>query len=562
MPKSSNSVTGGRQVVEALLAHGVGAVFCVPGESYLEILDALHDATDNIRLVTCRHENGAANMAEAYAKLTGRVGVCMVSRGPGACNAAIGIHTAFQDSTPVLLLIGQVPRPYRGREAFQEVDFEAMFSPLAKWVGEVKEAGRVAEMVAGAISDAISGRPGPSILSLPEDILSQSMPTATCPAAKVPKASHVCPSSSDIKHLRRMLADSRRPMMLLGGGGWTDKARQDILSFAELNHLPVSCSFRRHDLFDNRNACFVGEMGISPDPALVKRFKDADLLLVVGARLGEMTTQGYTLIDPERNQPMIHVHPDPDEPGRVFRAELGINSSMPDFAEAVASMIPLDDPGWFEWSREARIDYQKNRIPVAPPGPLDLAKVMADIDMWLPDDAIITVDAGNFSGWPQRYLTFGGGRRLLGAANGAMGYGVPAAVAAKIIEPERVVVGFVGDGGFAMTGMEMATAVHNGAAPLIIVFNNSIFGTIRMHQERRYPGRVTGTDLAHIDIAATARSLGAFAERVEKTGDFLPALRRAAKSGRAAVIELIVDTDVISTRTTLSEIRSAALDRP
>ncbi|MEE8392739.1 MAG: thiamine pyrophosphate-binding protein [Rhodospirillales bacterium] len=552
-----NSTTGGRLIVEALLAHGVEVVFCVPGESYLEVLDALYEARDKIRLVTCRHENGAAYMAEAYAKLTGRAGVCLVTRGPGACNASIGIHTAFQDSTPVVLLIGQVSRPHIGREAFQEVDFKAQFKPLSKWADEMEKAAQAPGLIAEAFRQALSGRPGPAVLSMPEDLLGQSCGPVEATPMSVERPG---PKPGDMERLHRMVADCRRPLMMVGGGGWTAKAIRDIHAFAAANRMAVCCSFRRHDLFDNRHPGFIGEMGIGPDPALIERFREADLLIVAGARLGEMTTQGYTLIEaPKPRQALVHVHPGAGELGRVFEPVLGIHSSMPAFAEAAAALAPAEKNRWLEWAGEARDDYEKNRVPKPPPGRLDLAGMMTWLDGRLPDDAVVTVDAGNFAGWPQRYLTFGGGRRLLGAANGSMGYGAPSAVAAAIVQPGRTVVGFAGDGGFAMTGIEVATAVHYRAKPLIVVFNNSMYGTIRMHQERRFPGRVIGTDLSAPDFAAMARSLGAFGERVGKTEDFAPAVERALKSDRAAVIELIVDPEIINTRTTLSEIRARAM---
>ena len=548
--------TGGRLVADALRVHGVETVFCVPGESYLEIMDGLFDVSGDIALISCRHEHGAANMAEAYGKLTGRPGVCMVTRGPGACNASIGAHTALQDSTPMVLLVGQVRRGYMGREAFQEVDYRQMYAPLAKWVTQVERAEQLPEVMARAFRTAVSGRPGPVVLALPEDMLGEAADVAdTAPY----ETEHARPDAGDLERLRRILADAERPVMVIGGGGWTDAARDGIAAFAEAHGLPTCCSFRRHDLFDNTHACFVGELGLSPDPALVKRVKEADVLLVVGARLGEMTTQGYTIVEaPKPKQTLIHVHAGAEELGRVFEPALAIHSGMAEFFEAARSLAPVDGSRWREWSAEARRDYEKNRTPPPYKGALDLGRVMAELSERLPRDAIVTVDAGGFSTWTQRYLAFGAGRRFLGGTSGAMGYAVPAAVAAKIAAPERMVVACVGDGGFGMTGQEVLTAVMYGVDPVILVFNNSMYGTIRMHQERHHPGRVIGTDLVSPDFAALAGTYGAHGETVETTRDFMPAFERALGSGKPAVIELRMDRDVVSARTTLSALREGA----
>lgn len=542
--------TGGQIVADALVAHGVDTVFCVPGESYLEVLDGLYDHRDAIRVVSCRHEHGAANMAEAHGKLTGRPGICMVTRGPGACNAAIGVHTASQDSTPMLLLIGQVARPHLGREAFQEVDFEQMFSPLAKRVEQIETAGDVNEAVARAMHDAISNRPGPVVLVLPEDMLRETAKAGVC--MPMP-AESVAPTLGKMERFHHMVGDSERPLMLVGGGGWTDEARAGIVAFAEANAIPVCCSFRRHDIFDNRHANFAGEMGISPNPLLVERIGAADLLIVVGARLGEMTTQGYTLLDePKPRQELIHIHADANELGRVYAPGLGIASGMQAFAAAAAALVSTNAPGRDEWLAATRDDYHKGRVADPYDGALNLGQVMADLDDLLGPEAIVTVDAGNCSGWPQRFLTYGGSRRLLGPTSGAMGYGVPAAIAAKLANPDHTVVGCVGDGCFGMTGQELTTAVKEGVAPIILIFNNAMYGTIRLHQERRHPGRVIATDLLNPDYAAVARASGAFGETIEHTGEFRPAFELALRSGLPAVLDLRMDADVISTRTTLS----------
>ncbi|MHA1597760.1 MAG: thiamine pyrophosphate-binding protein [Alphaproteobacteria bacterium] len=547
---ANNDKTGGQLIADALHAHRVNTVFCVPGESYLEVLDGLYDYSDVIRVVSCRHEHGAANMAEAYGKLTGRPGICMVTRGPGACNASIGVHTAFQDSTPMLLLIGQVARPHLGREAFQEVDFEQMFGPLAKRVEQISCAADVSDAVARAFKDAISGRPGPIVLSLPEDMLRET--AAVSPCLPMP-AENVAPTLGKMERFHHMIGDAERPLMLVGGGGWNDVARAGIVGFAEDNDIPVCCSFRRQDIFDNRHANFAGEMGIAPNPLLVDRVRAADLLIVVGARLGEMTSQGYSLLDePKPAQEFIHVHADAGELGRVYTPGLGIASGMQAFAEAAAALAPTASPGREEWRVAARKDYHEGRVPDSYDGALDLGRVMAELDDLLGSKAIVTVDAGNCSGWPQRFLTYGGGRRLLGPTSGAMGYGVPAAIAAKLECPDHLVVGCVGDGCFGMTGQELTTAVAEGAAPIILIFNNAMYGTIRLHQERRHPGRVIATDLHNPDYAAVARASGAFGETVERTEEFRPAFETALRSGLPAVLDLRMDPNVISTRTTLS----------
>ena len=542
-------------IVDSLLAHGADRVFCVPGESHLEVLDALHDVPDKIGVVTCRHEHGAANMAEAHAKLTGRPGICLVTRGPGACNASIGVHTAFQDSTPMILLIGQVSRPHLGREAFQEVDYRQMFAPLAKWVDQIEEPGQAPDLMARAFQTALSDRPGPVVLSLPVDMLGEVGDANPVPPREVRRAA---PGPGDMERLRGLLAEAQRPVMMIGGGGWDDDARAGIAAFAEAAGLPTCCSFRRHDLMDNTDAYFVGEMGTIPNPSLIARIKESDLFIVVGARLGELTTQGYTLIDaPEPQQKLVHVHADENELGRVFRPTLAIHSGMAQFTAAAAA-VSVNGDRWRDWAVNARRDFEKDTAPGSYDGELDMGRVMGLLNERLDKDAIVSVDGGAFSTWPQRFLDYGGGRRLLGPTSGAMGYAVPAAVAAQITEPDRMAVAFVGDGAFGMTGQEIATAVLYGARPLVLVGNNRMYGTIRIHQERHHSGRVIGTDLGELDFAALARAYGAHGETVDKTDDFEPALDRAMASGKAALIELRVDPDLINTRTTLTAIRRSA----
>jgi acetolactate synthase I/II/III large subunit len=552
---TTNLLSGGQLVVAALRAHRVDMAFSVAGESYLEVLDALFDAPE-IRLVTCRQEGGAAFMAEAYGKLTGKPGVLLVTRGPGACNASIGIHTAFQDSTPMVVLVGQVARHQIDREAFQEVDFRKMFAPLAKWVAQIDMAERVPELINQAFQVATSGRPGPVVLALPEDMLRD-----RCAATVVGpyRAVRAHPGATDLAELRRLLGAAERPVMLVGGSGWDDKACSDIAQFARANDLPVCSSFRRQDIVDNRLPCFVGDLGTGASPALVARIKEADLLLAVGARIGEITSQSYSLLGiPDPGKVLIHIHAAAEELGRVFRPTLAIQSGMPEFAAAAAALEPVPASLWSQWREVVRSEYEAGLVPPAAGDALDLGKVMGWLRDRLPGDAIVTSDAGNFSGWPNRFLQYRRPGRQLGPTSGAMGYGVPASVAAKLVHPDRLVVGFCGDGGFMMTGQELATSMLEGLGPIILVFNNAMYGTIRMHQERRFPGRVVGTALKNPDFIGLARAYGIFGASVTCTADFAPAFEEAAGCNGPAIIELKMDPEIITTRTTLSEIRRQA----
>jgi acetolactate synthase-1/2/3 large subunit len=555
MATNQGQRSGGELVVAALRAHRVQMAFAVAGESYLEVLDALYGAPE-IRLVTCRHEGGAAFMAEAYGKLTHEPGVALVTRGPGACNAAIGVHTAFQDSTPMVVLVGQVARSQIDREAFQEVDFRRMYAPLAKWVAQIDLAERVPELINQAFQVATSGRPGPVVLALPEDMLRE---RAAAEVAGPYRPVHAHPGAADLAELRRLLAAAEHPMLLVGGSGWTDEACRDIARFAEANSLPVCCSFRRQDIYDNRLPGFAGDLGTGAAPALIARVKAADLILAAGARIGEITSQSYSLMDiPEPGKVLIHAHPSAEEPGRVFRPTLAIQSGMPELAAALAALEPIRPARWAPWRDEARAEYEAGLAPPPCAGPLDLGRIMVWLRERLPDDTILTSDAGNFSGWPNRFLQYRRPGRQLGPTSGAMGYGVPAAVAAKLVHPGRIVVGFVGDGGFLMTGQELATARQEGIGPIILLFNNSMYGTIRMHQERRFPGRVIGTALTNPDFAALARAYGAYGAAIERTEDFAPAFEEAVAHKGPVLLELRMDPETITTRTTLSEIRRQA----
>ncbi|MGH6934494.1 MAG: thiamine pyrophosphate-binding protein [Dongiaceae bacterium] len=557
MPRKSNLRTGGQILVDALKIHGVDLAFCVPGESYLAVLDALHDARKEIRLITCRQEGGAANMAEAHGKLTGRPGICFVTRGPGASNASIGVHTAFQDSSPMILFIGQVARDQIEREAFQEIDFRRMFGPMTKWVAQIDHAARIPELVSQAFHRAASGRPGPVVLALPEDMLSE---TAEVEDAGRYKLVQAHPGAEDLAKMRDLLAEAKRPFMIIGGGGWNTQAVDDIRAFAESFDLPAGVSFRCQDLFDNCHWNYAGDVGIGINPPLAERVKSADLLMVVGARLGEMTTSGYTLVKvPMPRQTLIHVHAGAEELGRVYQATLPINAGMAEFAAAARAMKRVDSKVWRDWTKSARADYLANLKHPKNPGPLQMGQIMAWLRQRLPADAIITNGAGNYTTWVHRFYQYRKFRTQLAPTSGAMGYGVPAAVAAKAVHPERIVVSFNGDGCFLMNGQELATAVQYGLDVVFLVINNGMYGTIRMHQEREYPGRVMGTDLANPDFAALARAYGAFGETVSTTTEFAPKFEAALNAGRPALLELRLDPEAITPRASLSEIRKNAM---
>jgi acetolactate synthase-1/2/3 large subunit len=547
--------TGGQVLVDQLVIHGADMAFCVPGESYLEVLDALHDVRDRIRLVNARQEAGAANMAEAYGKLTGRPGICLVTRGPGACQAAVGVHTAMQDSTPMILLVGQIARETTDRESFQEIDYRQMFGPVAKWAAQIDQAERVPEYMARAFHVATSGRPGPVVLALPEDMLTDRVDVRD---AAPYQALQPSPSPADMERVAELLKKAERPLLMVGGSRWSEAACAQILAFAEAWNLPATASFRRMDLLDNRSRVYAGDFGTSPVPSLTKRFKEADLVLVVGARLGDITTQAYTTLEPPQPKPtLIHVYPDANEIGRVYRPTLGIASGPVAFAATIAAVKPSGSPRWGAWTETLRKEYLATLEPSPYNGALDMGRAMASLRDTLPRDAIVTLDAGNHTGWPMRYLSFGRPGRLVGPTSGAMAYSVPAAVAASLVHRDRVVIGCVGDGGFQMSGQEFATAVQHGGKPIILVFNNKSYGTIRMHQEREHPDRVVGTELVNPDFAAMARAMGGHGETVTRTDEFMPAFERARGSGKASLIELRTDTDLLTTRMTITALHEA-----
>ena len=547
--------TGGRILVDVLRANGVERIFCVPGESYLPVLDALYDVPD-VELITARHEASAANMAEADGKLSGRPGICLVTRGPGATHASIGVHTARHDSTPMILLVGQVPTGVRGREAFQEVDLARMFGGLAKWAAEVDDVARMAEFAGRAWVEALSGRPGPVVLGLPEDVLRA---TTAASEPELLHAAAAAPDPDDLARLRTLLAQAERPLAIVGGSGWDDAAHASFAAFAHRNGLPVAAAFRRAGLFDNRDPLYAGMLGVGSDPALGRRVRDADLVLALGTRLADVTTNSYQLIEaPRPRQQLVHAHADPGELGRVYVADLAINASPRRLAPALAALEAVDGARWSGWTQDANRDYRANLQPTLPGGALDLAAVVRHLSQTLPEDAIVCNGAGNFAAWLHRFFEVKGRDTQLAPTSGAMGYGVPAAIAAKLRYPARAVIAFVGDGDFMMTSHELATAVQYGAAIVVVIVNNGMLATIRMHQERAYPGRVIGTDLRNPDFVALARAYGAGGTRVERTGQFAPALEQALSAGVPSVIELRVDPENISPRTTIAELRAQA----
>ena len=555
---SEEGRTGARILVDALAIHDVDTVFGVPGESYLAVLDALYD-TPQIRFVTCRQEGGAAMMADAYGKLAGRPGICMVSRGPGATNASAGVHVAYQDSTPLILFIGQVARGMVEREAFQEIDYRRMYGEMAKWVAQIDDPARVPEFVSRAFHTATSGRPGPVVLALPEDMLEE---TATVADTDPYKTALTHPGAEEMAELREGLAVAKRPLMMLGGGGWDERASTRIQAFAEASDLPTCVSFRSQSVFDNTHKNYVGHAGVGIDPKLATRIEEADLLVVVGARLGEATTSGYTLVDvPSPRQGLVHVHPDPEELGRVYQPDLAINAAVGPFAAALDGLRRIDGSRWRDWTAAAREDYLAFSEPTETPGELQLSRIVRWLSDSLPDNAIVTNGAGNYAAFVNRFYRYRGYRTQLAPTSGSMGYGLPAAIAAKLRHPERTVVAFAGDGCFQMTMQELGTAVQYGAPIIVLVANNASHGSIRMHQERRYPTRVSGTDLVNPDFAALARTYGAYGGVVRRTDDFADVFQRALKAEMPSLIELRVDLEAITPGASLGEIRAEAMAR-
>ncbi len=543
-------------LVDQLRRHGVDAIFTVPGEAFLPVLDALYDEP-RIRTVSCRHEAGATIMAEAHARLRGEPGVALVARGPGATHASVGVHNAAESSTPLLLFVGQVPTGQRGWGAFQEVDIEAMFAPLAKWAVEVEHPEHLSEVTARAMRVARDGRAGPVVVSLPEDVLAANVSVPDAPVAPPPGRPPASPG--ELAEMRSLLAGSKRPLVIVGGGAWDANTSRALISWAERNHLPVAVSFRRQDFLDNRSPCYVGHSGVGVMATLADRILQADLIIAIGTRLADTATRGYTLLEPPNpGQALIHIHVDPDELGRVYKPTLGICAGIPETVAALSAAPPLPGQPWRAWAAGARADYEATLAPPPAPGAVDLGKVMTYLDSRLPAEAILTSGAGNYTLWPQRYYRFIRYGTQLGPQSGAMGYAVPAAVAAKLYHPDVPVVAISGDGDFLMTGQELATAVEYDTPIIVLVVNNGMLATIRMHQERTFPGRPSGTDLDNPDFAAYARAFGAFGATIERTQDFPPAFEKALDARVPAVLDILVDAEAILPHATLTEVRRQA----
>ena len=546
--------SGGELLVECLVGLGARKAFGVPGESYLAVLDALHDTQGRFDFVLCRQEGGAAFMAAAWGKLTGEPGLAFVTRGPGATNAAIGVHTAMQDSVPMLLFVGQVDLAMRGREAFQELDYPAVFGTMAKWAVEIADADRIPEIVARAWTTALTGRPGPVVIALPENVL-----TARTTARTTGNPAWIASPAPDrgaVGMALSLLRDAARPLILMGGADWTPEASATLQDFAETSDIPVVAAFRYQDCFDNRSPSYAGEAGVGMPPHVKRLMREADVILAINVRFGEMTTDGYSILAvPCPSQKLVHVHASAREIGKIYRPELGIQSGPSAFAD---SLSPVSGD-WSAWRAAARADFEASLVAPPQPSPVDMGVVMAHLRQVLPPDAILTNGAGNFAVWPNKFFLFGPESRLLAPQSGAMGYGLPAAIAAKVAFPKRVVVCFAGDGDFQMTCQELGTAMQAGAQPIVLVLDNGAYGTIRAHQEREYPGRVSGTTLANPDFVQLARAYGFHSERVERTEDFADAFGRALASPTGAVLSLAISIEALTPRQSLSAMRAAAL---
>lgn len=544
--------TGGQLIVEALEANGTDRIYCVPGESYLAVLDALHDS--EIRSIVCRQEGGAAMMADAHGKLTGEPGICFVTRGPGATNASAGLHISRQDSTPVILFIGQVALEMREREAFQEVEYRRAFTEFAKWVVEIEDPARIPELVTRAYSVATSGRPGPVVVVLPEDMLLEKADTP--PAQRYTKVIAE-PGPVEMERATEALRNAKRPFVISAGPSWSAEGAAQLQAMSEAWHMPVGCSFRRQMLFDHLHPNYAGDVGIGLNPELSDYIQNADVIILLGGRLSEMPSSDYSLLNvPYPAQKLIHVHADPDELGRVYRPEIAVNANPARFAAALTQHAPGDVPVWANETSRLHDNYLKwSTPPLTGPGDVQMGPIMNHLEEVLPQDAIMTNGAGNYSTWLHRFHRYRQYGTQAAPTSGSMGYGTPAAVAAKDLFPNRLVVAFAGDGCFLMNGQEFATAVQYNLPIIALVINNGIYGTIRMHQEREYPGRVSATDLTNPDFAALARAYGGHGETVEKTDEFAPAFERAKASGKPAIIEIKLDPEAITPSRTLSEIR-------
>lgn len=542
---------GGAILAEQLKIQGVTRVFSVPGESFLAALDGLYES--GIQNVVCRQEGGASMMAEAQGKLTGRPGVAFVTRGPGATNASSGLHVAMQDSTPMILFVGQIARDHRDREAFQEVDYRQMFGGLVKWVAEIDQTERLPEYISRAFQIAMSGRPGPVVLALPEDMLSAMADVADRPVVQIARA---MPAPTDVARILEMLHDAKRPLVIAGGPSWSAQAAADLERFAEGMDLPVTVPFRRQDHMNNDSAQYAGDLGVGMNPALAKRLQDADLLLVIGARVGDILTNGYELLDPsDLGKTLIHAHPSPDEPGHVYAPDFALAC---DSAALIAALADAEGKAgdWADWRAQARAEFEAWQQPKETPGPVKMEQIVPWLSEHLANDAILTNGAGNYAAFVHRYHRFRSYKTQVAPTSGSMGYGFPASIAAKLEHPDRTVICFAGDGCFQMTCNEMSTAIQHGAAVIVIVVNNGKYGTIRMHQEKTYPGRVSGTMIANPDFAALSRAYGGEGQTVTRTEDFAAAFEQAQAAGVLSVIELQLDDEVLSTGMTLSETRA------
>ncbi len=544
--------TGGQLIVDALEANGVERIFSVPGESYLAVLDALHDS--KIKNIVCRQEGGAAMMADCEGRLTGKPGICFVTRGPGATNASAGVHIARQDSNPMILFIGQIARGIKEREAFQEVDYKRFFGDIAKWVVEIDDAARIPEIVTRAFSVATSGRPGPVVISLPEDMLTDEVETV---APLHWTAVETRPGEQEMAKLKTLLGKAERPVVIMGGTRWTEESARKMCAAVSAWSLPVTCSFRRQSLCDQLHDNYAGELGIGANPKLVQYVKDADLVLLVGCRFGEMPSADYTILkSPYPDQTLVHVYPDPHELGRVYRPAVAINASPSSFAEVFSGTRPDRTPVWANRTEELHQDYLKwSTPPETGPGKVLMGPIMRHLEQVLPDDVVVCNGAGNFATWMHRFHRYRKFNTQAAPTSGSMGYGVPAGVAAKALFPERDVLVWAGDGDFLMHGQEFATAVQYGLPIVVVILNNGIYGTIRMHQERDYPGRVSGTQLNNPDFAAYARAFGGHGETIETTDEFAAAFDRAKASGKPAIIEVKLDPEAITPARTLTQIR-------
>ena len=546
---------GGKILIDQLEAQGATTAFTVPGESFLAALDGLHDS-NRIKTIICRQEGGASMTAEAWGKITGEPGILFVTRGPGAANAMSGLHVARQDSTPMLAFVGMPSLGHEDREAFQEIEIKQLFSSFVKWAGVIRQTERIPEYVSHAAHMARSGRPGPVVLGLPEDMLAADCEIADAKPASIAEA---YPSPAAIATLQAKLNEAKRPLMIVGGPGWSVTAQKALEAFADRFDLPIAPAFRYQDYMDNRHHCYVGCAGIGIDAKLGAAVKEADLLIVLGARLGEMTTAGYTLIDiPNPKSFLVHIHPSPDELGSVYRPDLAIAATAKSFTEALAGLKPPAKIAWGPHRAELRAAYEATLKPIALPGAVKMADVIRTVSEVLPENGIVTNGAGNFAAFVHRYFQYKGYRTCLAPTSGSMGYGMPAAIAAKLAHPTRPVVNVQGDGDFMMTGQELATAAQYGLPIVTIIANNGMYGTIRMHQEREYPDRIVGTTLINPDFAAYARSFGADGYTIEATADFAPAFRQALASSKPSVIELKLDPEALTVRQTLSQIRAAA----